>query len=85
MALLAAFSSVDKTTYNSHKFRFKPSPTNHGYWKAMLQPFLVTNNLFGYVDGTIPCPSATITPVSSLRQGYRPTAKIEPELPDLGI
>lgn len=26
----------------------------------MLQPFLVTNNLFGYVDGTIQCPPATI-------------------------
>lgn len=26
----------------------------------MLQPFLVTNNLFGYVDGTISCPPATI-------------------------
>ena len=23
----------------------------------MVQPFLVTNNLFGYIDGTIPCPS----------------------------
>ncbi|GJX06243.1 hypothetical protein Tco_0194175 [Tanacetum coccineum] len=26
----------------------------------MIHPFLVTNNLFGYVDGTIPCPATTI-------------------------
>ncbi|MFS7946140.1 putative RNA-directed DNA polymerase [Helianthus anomalus] len=30
----------------------------------MIHPFLVTNNLFGYVDGTIPSPTPTI-PVSS--------------------
>ncbi|GKA85498.1 putative RNA-directed DNA polymerase, partial [Tanacetum coccineum] len=26
----------------------------------MIHPFLVTNNLIGYVDGTIPCPATTI-------------------------
>ncbi|KAJ0778354.1 hypothetical protein HanLR1_Chr02g0070801 [Helianthus annuus] len=65
MALIAAFSATDKTAHNSHKFGFTLSPTNYGYWKAMIQPFLVTNNLIGYVDGTIPCPPEFITPAAS--------------------
>ncbi|KAK1420567.1 hypothetical protein QVD17_22267 [Tagetes erecta] len=60
MALLPLFSQADKTIHNSHKFGFTLSPSNHSYWKAMITPFLVTNNLFGYVDGTIPCPEPTI-------------------------
>ncbi|KAD6454986.1 hypothetical protein E3N88_09692 [Mikania micrantha] len=64
MANLIAFSQSEKTIHNSHKFGFTLSPTNYGYWKAMIQPFLITNNLFGYIDGTIPIPSPTI-PVSS--------------------
>lgn len=31
----------------------------------MITPFLVTNGLFGYVDGTIQCPPATIQQSSS--------------------
>ncbi|KAJ9553675.1 LOW QUALITY PROTEIN: hypothetical protein OSB04_017720 [Centaurea solstitialis] len=27
----------------------------------MLQPFVITNNLFGYIDGSIPCPPSTIS------------------------
>lgn len=60
MAMIVAFTSGEKTSHNSHKFAFTLSPTNYGFWKTMIQPFLVTNNLFGYVDGTIPCPSKTI-------------------------
>ncbi|KAL4569482.1 hypothetical protein LXL04_025120 [Taraxacum kok-saghyz] len=56
---LTAFSTTEKATHNSHKFGFTLSPTNYGYWKALIQPFLVTNNLFGYIDGTIPCPEST--------------------------
>ncbi|KAL7598063.1 hypothetical protein Lser_V15G20917 [Lactuca serriola] len=56
MAPLIAFTTTEKTSHNSHKFRFTLSPTNYGYWKTMIQPFLVTNGLFGYVNGTIPCP-----------------------------
>ncbi|KAK1412849.1 hypothetical protein QVD17_34395 [Tagetes erecta] len=62
MALLAPFADTTKTTHNSHKFGFKLSPTNYGFWKAMIQPFLITNKLFGYIDGTVPCPPATIQP-----------------------
>ncbi|KAD7117701.1 hypothetical protein E3N88_04969 [Mikania micrantha] len=60
MALLAPFSTSEKTSHNSHKFGFTLSPTNYGFWKTMIHPFLVTNNLIGYVDGTIPCPSPVI-------------------------
>ncbi|XP_024984049.1 zinc finger BED domain-containing protein RICESLEEPER 1-like [Cynara cardunculus var. scolymus] len=50
MTIVAAFTPIEKTTHNSHKFGFTLSPNNYGYWKAIVQPFLVTNNLFGYVD-----------------------------------
>ncbi|KAL4556308.1 hypothetical protein LXL04_038955 [Taraxacum kok-saghyz] len=56
---LTAFSTTEKATHNSQKFGFTLSPTNYGYWKALIQPSLVTNNLFGYIDGTIPCPEST--------------------------
>ncbi|KAD4585152.1 hypothetical protein E3N88_22753 [Mikania micrantha] len=41
-----------------------PIPTNYGFWKSMIKPFLVTNHLYGYVDGTIPCPSPTLLATS---------------------
>ncbi|KAD0157053.1 hypothetical protein E3N88_44702 [Mikania micrantha] len=78
MALLASFSQVDKTTHNSHKFGFKLSPTNYGYWKAMLEPFLITNNLFGYIDGTIPCPPATIPAVGPSDKDAVPPSQPNP-------
>ncbi|KAJ0522439.1 putative RNA-directed DNA polymerase [Helianthus annuus] len=57
---IIAFTQVEKTTHNSHKFGFTLSPTNYGFWKLMIQPFLVTNGLFGYIDGSIPCPPSVI-------------------------
>ncbi|KAD6119219.1 hypothetical protein E3N88_10490 [Mikania micrantha] len=58
--VLALFSATEKTSHNSHKFAFKLSPTNYGYWKAMIQPFLITNSLYCYVDGSLPCPPALL-------------------------
>ncbi|GJY51108.1 integrase [Tanacetum coccineum] len=60
MAMISAFTTVDKTAHNSRKFAVTLSPTNYGYWKVMIEPFLITNNLMGYVDGSIPCPSKTL-------------------------
>ncbi|GKE77065.1 nucleotide-binding alpha-beta plait domain-containing protein, partial [Tanacetum coccineum] len=60
MAMISAFTTVDKMAHNSYKFAFTLSPTNYGYWKVMIEPFLVTNNLMGYVDGSIPCQSKTL-------------------------
>ncbi|GJU49405.1 reverse transcriptase domain-containing protein [Tanacetum coccineum] len=59
--VINAFTTVDKTAHNSRKFAFTLSPTNYGYWKTMIEPFLITNNLMGYVDGSIPCPSKTLS------------------------
>ncbi|GKB96576.1 putative RNA-directed DNA polymerase [Tanacetum coccineum] len=55
------FTTVDKMAHNSRKFVFTISSTNYGYWKTMIEPFLITNNLMGYVDGSIPCPSKTLS------------------------
>ncbi|GJY23924.1 hypothetical protein Tco_0397582 [Tanacetum coccineum] len=52
---------VDKTAHNSRKFAFTLSPTNYGYWKTMIEPFPITNNLTGYVDVSIPGPSKTLS------------------------
>ncbi|XP_071728454.1 ADP-ribosylation factor GTPase-activating protein AGD1-like [Rutidosis leptorrhynchoides] len=60
MALLATFTTTEKAVHNSHKFGFTLSPTNYGYWKTMVQPFFVTNKLFDYIDGTIPCPPKNV-------------------------
>ncbi|GJS33973.1 putative RNA-directed DNA polymerase [Tanacetum coccineum] len=59
--MVKAFTMVDKTAHNSRKFAFNLSPINYGYWKTMIEPFLITNNLMGYVDGSIPCPSKTLS------------------------
>lgn len=64
MTTLQSFTAAEKASHNSHKFAFTLSPTNYGFWKTMIQPFLLTNNLFQYVDGSLPCPSQTL-PVAS--------------------
>ncbi|GJV93402.1 putative RNA-directed DNA polymerase [Tanacetum coccineum] len=61
MAMISAFTTVDKIAHNSRKFAFTLSPTNYGYWETMIEPFLITNNLMDYVDGSIPCPSKTLS------------------------
>nr|GEW70819.1 hypothetical protein [Tanacetum cinerariifolium] len=48
-------------SHNSRKFAFTLLSTNYGYWKIMIEPLLITNNLMGYVDGSIPCPSKTLS------------------------
>ncbi|GJZ92972.1 nucleotide-binding alpha-beta plait domain-containing protein [Tanacetum coccineum] len=61
VAMISAFTTDDKMAHNSRKFAFTLSPANYGYWKTMIEPFLITNNLMGYVDGSIPCPSKTLS------------------------
>ncbi|KAD7117385.1 hypothetical protein E3N88_04653 [Mikania micrantha] len=65
MVLLAAFDQKEKAIHNSHKFGFTLSPSNYGYWKTMIHPFLVTNGLWGYVDGTIQCPPTTVQSITT--------------------
>lgn len=69
MALIAPFTTVKMTSHNSQKFGFTLSPTNYGFWKTMIYPFLLTNNMIGYVDGTIPCPPQTIEQAVSSDKG----------------
>ncbi|KAJ0697300.1 putative RNA-directed DNA polymerase [Helianthus annuus] len=60
MAAILCFSNPEKTTHNSHKFPFTLKPTNYGYWRQMLESFLTSHNLFGYIDGTVPCPEQKV-------------------------
>ncbi|KAK9075566.1 hypothetical protein SSX86_003891 [Deinandra increscens subsp. villosa] len=69
MDALVAFDQKEKTTHNSHKFGFTLTSNNYGYWKAMISPFLVTNGLFAYVDGSIPCPPKTISTTPAPTEG----------------
>ncbi|GJV98185.1 hypothetical protein Tco_1553437 [Tanacetum coccineum] len=48
MAMISAFTTVDKTAHNSRKFTFTLSPTNYGYWRYLIDSFLITNNLIGF-------------------------------------
>nr|GEV70321.1 hypothetical protein [Tanacetum cinerariifolium] len=66
MAMILAFTTVDKTAHNSRKFAFTLSPINYGYWKAMIEPFLITNNLMGYVDDSTSCPSKTLSVIEGV-------------------
>ncbi|GKB10889.1 nucleotide-binding alpha-beta plait domain-containing protein [Tanacetum coccineum] len=61
MAMISAFTTIDKMAHNSCKFAFALSPANYGYWKTMIEPFIITNNLMGYVDGSILCPSKILS------------------------
>ncbi|GJY50361.1 reverse transcriptase domain-containing protein [Tanacetum coccineum] len=70
-SLLLAFTTVDKTAHNSRKFAFTLSPLNYGYWKTMIEPFLIINNLMGYVHGSIPCTTSHDLWLS-LKKAYAP-------------
>ena len=61
MAAILTLTNQEKTTHNSHKFAFTLKPTNYGYWRSMVESFLTSHTLFGYVDGTIPCPESKVT------------------------
>ncbi|GJZ93412.1 nucleotide-binding alpha-beta plait domain-containing protein [Tanacetum coccineum] len=71
MAMISAFTTVDKTAHNSRKFAFTLSPTNYDYWKTMIEPFLITNNLMGYANGSIPCTTSRDLWLS-LEKAYAP-------------
>ncbi|KAK1610097.1 hypothetical protein QYE76_033770 [Lolium multiflorum] len=44
-----------------HLITAKLSPANHLFWRAQVISLLRSNLLHGYVDGTFPCPSSTVT------------------------
>lgn len=47
----------------------------------MIHPFLVTNNLIGYVDGTIPCPATTIEQATTSDKETAITSQPNPNYP----
>ena len=81
MDLLASFTTAEKQSHNTHKFAFTLSPTNYGYWKAMLQPFLLTHNLYGYIDGTIPCPPPYLPTDAATAADPKPEPRANPNHP----
>lgn len=78
MALLASFTTAEKQSHNTHKFAFTLGPTNYGYWKAMIQPFLLTHNLYGYIDGTIPCPPSHLPAIAATAADPKPEPRANP-------
>ena len=47
---------------------------NYIYWRTQIVPILRSNLLFGFVDGSLPCPPTTIpNPAASLNIGASPT------------
>lgn len=78
MVLLASFTTAEKHSHNTHKFAFTLSPTNYAYWKAMIKPFLITNNLYGYVDGAIMCPEKQLPPAAATFADPKPEPRDNP-------
>ncbi|CAM8988176.1 unnamed protein product [Rhodiola kirilowii] len=44
-----------------HLITLKLAPDNYLFWRAQIVSLLKSHMLFGYVDGTLPCPSPTIS------------------------
>ncbi|KAL8255429.1 hypothetical protein R6Q59_033650 [Mikania micrantha] len=47
----------------------------------MIQPFLITNHLFGYTDGTIPCPSQSVISLAVNDKEPAPPPQPNPNYP----
>ncbi|KAI3787213.1 hypothetical protein L1987_41537 [Smallanthus sonchifolius] len=79
---IVSFTTIEKTNHNSYKFGFTLSPSNYRYWKTMIKPFLITNGLYVYIDGSLSCPPKTIVVfVSSSEKDSAPsiTQQLNPD------
>lgn len=56
--LFSVPSSIAGPTH-SHSYRL--DMTNYLYWKALITPYLIGNNLMQYIDGELPCPAKMVT------------------------
>jgi hypothetical protein len=54
-----AISSILPTQLH-HFITIKLTQDNYLLWRAQLIPYLRGQNLFGYLDGSVPCPAITI-------------------------
>ncbi|KAD2804123.1 hypothetical protein E3N88_37500 [Mikania micrantha] len=83
MATLTSFDQKVKAIHNSHKFGFTLNSGNYSSWLLVIHPFLVTNNLFGYIDGSIPCPPQTIAaPAASSKDAASKDAALSAHQPN---
>ncbi|XP_019184649.1 PREDICTED: uncharacterized protein LOC109179605 [Ipomoea nil] len=57
----AAHTTTITLTSAHHFVSMKLTNRNFLFWRAQLLPFLRGQGLLGYIDGTLPCPPATIT------------------------
>ncbi|KAK1573578.1 hypothetical protein QYE76_018538 [Lolium multiflorum] len=46
----------DVPIYLTNKFTIRLTPDNYLYWRTQVDPILRSNLLFGFVDGSLPCP-----------------------------
>lgn len=54
-------ASLLPTSSFNHIINMKLTRDNYLLWKAQFLPYLCSQQLLGYVEGTIQCPSTTIT------------------------
>jgi hypothetical protein len=40
----------------TNKFTIRLTPDNYLYWRTQVDPILRSNLLFGFIDGSLPCP-----------------------------
>ena len=56
-----------------NKITIRLTPDNYLYWRTQVDPILRTNLLFGFVDGSLPCPAAEIAnPAAATDEGASP-------------
>jgi hypothetical protein len=57
-----------------NKITIRLTADNYLYWRTQVDPILRTNLLFGFVDGSLPCPPAEIAnPAAATEGGVSPT------------
>ncbi|XP_019160486.1 PREDICTED: uncharacterized protein LOC109157061 [Ipomoea nil] len=60
-SISSATSVVNSLSTAHHFISIKLAYKNYLFWIAQIVPFLDGHDLLGFVDGTNPCPSATLT------------------------
>jgi hypothetical protein len=63
----------------TNQITIRLTPDNYLYWRTQVVPILKTNLLYGFVDGTLPCPSAEIPNPAVAAEGGAPTTISNPE------
>jgi hypothetical protein len=74
-ALAAMASRIPSSVISLvNQFTIRLSSDNYLYWRTQVVPILRSNLIYGFVDGTLPCPDAEIpNPAASAEGGVPPT------------